>query len=43
MRIVRIFFTLLIGLAAPLLHAEQPPILDPELNPLMREKIAGDL
>jgi len=43
MRVVRIFFTLLIGLAAPLLQAEQPPILDPEFNPLMREKIAGDL
>jgi hypothetical protein len=43
MRVVRIFFTLLIGLAVPLLQAEQPPILDPEFNPLMREKIAGDL
>jgi porin len=43
MRIVRIFFTLLIGLAAPLLQAEQPPILDPAFNPLLREKIAGDL
>jgi porin len=43
MRIVRIFFTLLIGFAAPLLHAEQPPILDPAFNPLLREKIAGDL
>ena len=43
MRIVWIFFTLLIGLVAPLLHAEQPPILDPAFNPLLREKIAGDL
>jgi len=43
MRIVRIFFTLLIGVAAPLLQARQPPILDPAVNFLLREKIAGDL
>jgi len=34
---------LLLGVCvAPLLRAEQPPILDPMINLLMREKIAGD-
>lgn len=35
---------LLLGVSAfPLLRAEQPPIMDPMINLLMREKIAGDL
>lgn len=43
MRLPGLSFIILIGLAIPLLHAEQPPILDPMDNLLMREKIAGDL
>lgn len=39
----RLLFIILISLAGSLLHAEQPPILDPKVNLLMREKIAGDL
>ncbi len=35
-------FLLLGVLVAPFLQAEQPPILDPMINLLMREKIAGD-
>lgn len=42
MRFSRLCFLLLIGCTAPLLRAEQPPILDPMINVLLREKIAGD-
>lgn len=33
---------ILIGLVTQLLHAEQPPVLDPMMNVLMRERMAGD-
>jgi porin len=42
MRIARILFTLLTGLVAPLLHAEQPLILDP-VNLLNRAPLGGEL
>lgn len=42
MRIARILFTLLTGLVVPLLHAEQPLILDP-VNLLNRAPLGGEL
>jgi porin len=42
MRIARILFTLLTSLVAPLLHAEQPLILDP-VNLLNRAPLGGEL
>lgn len=42
MRIVRIFFTLLIVLAVPLLHADAPPLLDPMINILQQERLLGE-
>jgi porin len=42
MRIVRIFITLLVVLAAPLLHAKPPPLLDPVINILQQERLLGE-